>query len=115
MTWWVKYGHKEEWFKKLEQEGKTTKAISSKPELFQDLYFIQESFLMLSCSRSVSQLEPIKYTEILAYFEICSVSQYERIELTRWIKLLDNKFLELRGEQLKIQNKRIATAKPKRR
>jgi len=115
LSWWTKYGKNEEWFQRLAREGKVTKALKQKPALYDDLLFIWESFLMLSASRQLSQLQPITYQEIEAYCNLCNIPDYERIEFVRWIKFLDNKFLEIKGKQYKAQSAKLQTTKPRRR
>ncbi len=102
------------WFKKLAEQGTITKALQSKPDLYEDLFFVWESFLMLSSGRNISHMEPISFSEIEAYFNICQVPQHERIELVRWIKFIDNKFLEIKGKQVRTRLKKSTVVKSRR-
>ena len=103
MNWWVKFGAKEEWFQKLAEEGKITKAWKSKPELYEDLYFIWEAFLMLSGPPQFNRFEPIPYTEILAYCELCQIPKDERVEIVKWIKFIFNEFVKIKSKQIKVK------------
>jgi len=98
----------------LAKQGKKTKALQKRPDLFDDLLFVWESFLMLSSGRQISHLQPITFTEMEAYFNICAIPQDERIELVRWIKFIDNKFLELKGKQIQSNIKKSTVTKTRR-
>ena len=72
-------------------------SIAKAPELFEGSFDIWRAFATLSQSRTYnfSGSNPLQVSEILAYFEMFGISDFEeREELVYLIKELDSEFLK---------------------
>jgi hypothetical protein len=92
----------------VRETGTTPAALSSRPVLFEDLYFYWKSFWLLSASRSWTFGGPagITVSDIKSYLDVVGIRSAEtRVEFLEIVSALDARWVELVRSRSKRESK----------
>jgi len=88
-------------------------ALRERPELYDDLIYVWQAFLFLSCSRPIGMgVGSIPIGEIESYCNFMQIYDFEeRFEYLRLIKALDGEFLKAQNKEHEQKSKKNTPSK----